>query len=363
MDYTAMDQYWIWLSSVEGLGPKRFYQLMSEYEDARSVWDNVGEQMRFLGKQTYQNLLSARTEQYLYSLFATLDQKGIRAISRLSDFYPSRLTDIYDPPPVLYTKGDPSLLSEERLFAVVGTRRPTHDGKRAAYEISEGLARQGVTVVSGMARGIDTCAHTGALRPEDGRTVAVLGCGVDVVYPPENDKLEREILDRGGCVVSEYTPGAQPLPGNFPQRNRIISGLCPGALIVEAAPGSGAMITANLALDQNRDVFVVPGSIYSNLSIEPNRLLLTGAAPVLSAWDILEHYRWAERSDPGAKKEQVSLTDEERAIVEPLLSEALSFDEIAQKVEFPSNRLNSLLTMLELRGIISKVPGGYYRAK
>lgn len=362
MEYTAMDQYWIWLSSVEGLGVKRFYQLMSEYEDARAVWDNVGPDMEFLGKQVYQNLVAARSEQYLYTLFSRLEALGITALSRLSGSYPQALLSIYDPPPVLYVKGSLDF-SEDKQFAIVGTRTPTADGRRAAAEIAEGLAGTGVTVVSGMARGIDTCAHRGCLNG-GGRTVAVLGCGVDVAYPPENEGLCREIVERGGSVISEYMPGTPPLGQHFPARNRIISGLCPGVLIVEAGKGSGAMITANNALEQDRDVFVVPGSIYAKLSAEPNRLLLEGALPVLSCWEVLEHYRWAERPSANAASGKAqTLSDEERRIVEPLQSEALSFDELSQKIEIPPSKLNSLLTMLELRGIIDKAPGGFYRAR
>ncbi|MDL2205530.1 DNA-processing protein DprA [Eubacteriales bacterium OttesenSCG-928-N13] len=361
MEYTAMDQYWIWLSSIEGLGVKRFYQLLSEYEDARSVWDNVGPQMSYIGKKAYENLRNAKSEQYLYTLFAMLDQKKIHAISRLNDQYPPLLSAIYDPPPVLYVRGETDL-SDEKTFAIVGSRTPTQDGRRAATEIAEGLSQEGIVVVSGMARGIDTCAHQGALK-QHARTIAVLGCEVDIVYPPENDRLMAEIIDNGGSIISEYMPGTPPLGQHFPARNRIITGLCPGTLIVEAAKGSGAMISADNALEQGRDVFVVPGSIYSKLSVEVNRLLLTGALPVIGKWEILEQYRWAERPSQTDNRSNVQLTMEESIIVEPLRSEPLSFEEICQISNFPTAKLNSLLTMLELRGIISKVPGGMYRAK
>ena len=231
------------------------------------------------------------------------------------------------------------------------------------HPFARGLAENGVTVVSGMARGIDSCAHRGALDGH-GPTVAVLGCGVDVVYPPENDRLMAEILDSGGAIVSELTPGAPPVPGNFPARNRIISGLSQGTLIVEGAKVSGAMITVNLALEQGRDVFAVPGSIYSPLSSAPNQMILDGATPVLSPWDILEHYRWGCRPNPDSARPAPApeLDPEEEALVAPLRNEALSFEELAQITGLPAAKLNSHLTMLELRGIIEKVPGGLYRA-
>ena len=369
MDYTAMEQYWIWLSSVDGIGPKRFYHLLSLYEDARSVWDALGgvltppDLRTALGPATLEKLRAARDERCFYSLFDRLERAGIRAVTRLSEGYPPALTGIYDPPPTLYVRGD-CPLDGERMIAVVGSRRCTHDGQRAAREFGKGLAENGVTVVSGMARGIDSCAHRGALDGH-GRTIAVLGCGVDVVYPPENDRLAAEILDSGGAIVSEFVPGTPPAPGNFPARNRIISGLSAGTLLVEGAKASGAMITVNLALEQGRDVFAVPGSIYSPLSSAPNRSILDGATPVLSHWDILEYYRWGKR--PGAASDRkepkpVQLDPEEEAVVAPLQSEALSFEELAAATGLSAAKLNSHLTMLELRGIIEKVPGGLYRA-
>ena len=370
MEYTAMEQYWVWLTSVEGLGPKRFYQLLSLYEDARSVWDALGgiltppDIASTVGPVVMERLRAARDERYFYRLFDRLERGGIRAVSRLSEAYPPALTGIYDPPPTLYVRGD-CPLDGERMLAVVGSRRCTRDGQRAAREFAKGLAENGVTVVSGMARGIDSWAHRGAL---DGHspTIAVLGCGVDVVYPPENDRLAVEILDTGGAIVSEYFPGTPPNAGNFPARNRIISGMTEGTLLVEGARASGAMITVNLALEQGRDVFAVPGSIYSPLSEAPNRMILDGAVPVLSPWDILEHYRWAQRPGEGGSPlrpaKPVELDPEEAALVEPLRLESLSFEELAAATGFSAAKLNSHLTMLELRGIIEKVPGGLYRA-
>ena len=363
MELSSMEQYWVWLSSVEGIGPKRFYQLISIYEDARTVWDNVSDpDMKFLGTAALKNLKAAKDEKYFYSLFTQLEKLNVRAVTRLSDDYPTLLNSIYDPPATLYVLGK-GKLDDEKMFSIVGSRRCTRDGQRAAREFAETLVREGVTIVSGMAHGIDTAAHEGALIGM-GKTIAVLGCGVDVVYPQENDLLYHRILDNGGAVISEYVPGTQPKPGNFPARNRIISGMTDGTLIVEGAERSGAMITVRDALDQNRDVFAVPGSIYSTLSAAPNRLIVEGATPVLSGWDILEHYRWAARPDAkvAAPRNQLQLDPEDDQIVRPLLEQELSFDELANLVDFPIAKLNSHLTMLELRGIIVKVPGGLYRA-
>ena len=369
MDYNVMEQYWVWLSSVEGVGTRRFYQLLSLYEDARSVWDALGgvlapSDMRdALGPAAFENLRKARDEGYFYRLFEKLERRGIRAVTRLSDDYPRALTGIYDPPPTLYVRGEADL-NAPRALAIVGSRRCTRDGQRAAGEFAQVLAENGVAVISGLARGIDSCAHRGALDGH-GCTIGVLGCGVDVAYPPENDRLIAEIIDSGGAVISELRPGSKPAPGNFPARNRIISGMSRGTLLVEAAQASGAMITVNLALEQGRDVFAVPGSIYAPASAAPNRMLLEGAIPALSAWDILEHYRWAGRPGEGAAKKsapKVELDREDEALVAPLRLEALSFEELAAATGFSAAKLNSHLTMLELRGIIEKVPGGMYRA-
>ena len=366
MTLSTMDQYWVWLSSVEGIGPKRFYQLISFYEDARTVWDCIGKDdtnmKKLVGSAVLKKLKEARSEHYFYTLFARMEKLGMQAITRLSDAYPSRLNDIYDPPATLYVLGDCDL-DAEKSFAIVGSRRCTRDGQRAAREFAETLARQDVTIVSGMAHGIDTAAHEGTLIGM-GKTIAVLGCGADVIYPPENEELYHRIIDNGGAVVSEFCPGMQPLPGHFPMRNRIISGLSDGVLLVEGAEKSGAMITVNLATDQNRDIFAVPGSIYSSLSQAPNRLIVEGAIPAVTGWDILEHYRWAQRPDASVSKPntRIQLDPEDDQIVQPLLEQELSFDELANLVDFPVSKLNSHLTMLELRGIIVKVPGGLYRA-
>ncbi|MBQ8110647.1 MAG: DNA-processing protein DprA [Clostridia bacterium] len=367
MDYSPMDQYWIWLSSVEGIGPKRFYQLLTLFEDARGVWDALEGPMlppdlKLVGPKALQELRTARDAGYFYRLFERLERLGIRAVTRLDDDYPADLASICDPPPTLFIRGE-CPLDGPRQLAVVGSRKCTYDGQRAAREFGKGLAENGVTVISGMARGIDSCAHIGALDG-GGKTIAVLGCGVDTAYPPENEELMARIIDSGGAVVSEYRPGTPPVPGNFPARNRIISGLARGALLVEGAKASGAMITVNLALEQGRDVFAIPGGIYSPLSSAPNQMILEGATPVLSHWDILETYGWAQRPGPSAAQsgKRVELDEQERALVEPLRFEPLSFEELISVTGLSAAKLNSHLTMLELRGIIVKVPGGLYRS-
>lgn len=361
MDYSPMEQYYIWLASVEGMTPTRFYRLLTQFGDARQVWEDAAAAARLLPEKPASALLAARNQHRFYSLFNRIEGMDCQVITRLSDHYPALLTQIYDPPPLLYLRGALAL-GREKQIAVVGSRRASRDGRRAAQEIACGLAREGVCVVSGLARGVDTCAHVGALEGE-GPTIAVLGCGVDVVYPPENGALLQRILETGGTVVSEYPPGTPPYASNFPARNRIISGLCPGVLMVEGRKNSGAMITVSQAAAEGRDVFALPGSIYAPMSEGPNQLLLDGAAPVVSHWDILEYYRWGQRG--GVEKPaqaQPELDEDEKKLVEPLRIEEKSFDELANVTGFNSAKLNSLLTILELRGIIKKSPGRMYRA-
>ncbi len=362
MEYSAQEQYWIWLSSIEGIGPRRFYQLLSLFPTPRAVWENIRDsKLKCIGPKAHAALIKARDEQYFYQLFAKLETNGIKALVRNSDSYPDRLSRIVDAPPTLYVKGEADLNSP-RMFAIVGSRRCTRDGVRAATEFAEKLSREDVTVVSGLAAGIDSAAHTGAVNAK-APTIAVLGCGPDIVYPPENLRLYGSILDNGGAIVSEYLPGMPPISSNFPARNRIISGMSKGVLIVEGAKRSGAMITVGYAADQGRDVFAVPGSIYSPLSATPNQLIVDGAVPTISAWDILEYYRWAERPDENSpKKPAVELSEDEKKLVDALHEQSLTMSELCNITGFSAQQANSLLTILELRGIIEKQPGGEYKA-
>lgn len=359
--YTREQQYWIWLSSVEGMDARRFDQLLDTFENPQAVWENESVKPLALGAQAARALQRARSSAYFDGLFEAMERAQVRAVTRLDPEYPQLLLATDDAPPTLFVRGRHQL-NDERTFAIVGTRQCTRDGARAASEIAQQLALEGVTVVSGMARGIDTRAQVGCLAVKR-RTVAVLGCGVDVVYPPENGQVMEGILECGGSIISEYPLGVAPLAHHFPARNRIISGMCAGVLLVEGAKASGGMITVNYAQDQGREVFAVPGSIYAPQSYSPNRLIQSGATPVLSPWDILEAMRWGVRPSVARQQEkgELMVNEEERQVVEPLINEELSFGELARKTNFSVQKLNSLLTTLELRGIIKRVPGNLYR--
>lgn len=360
MVYTDMERAWIWLANVPGIGDTGFYRLLSAAGDAREVYDDPSIVRSLLSERQYKSLLEARGGTKLDDFFAAMEKCGVIAVTRVSDGYPECLTSITDPPSTLYMLGNTEI-PQEKLFSVVGSRACTSEGRMTAHDFSKALAENGVTVVSGMAEGIDAAAAEGALDGH-GSTVAVLGCGPDIVYPRINERLYRRILEEGGLILSEHPVGVGPQKGFFPRRNRIISGMSEGILIVEGDERSGARITANLALEQGKEVFAVPGSIYSPRSKTPNELIATGAYCALSAWDILETMRWGERpSKRTERKPAVQLTDDEQKIIDAVTAEALSYEELAEKTRLEAGVLSPLLTTLELRGLLTQLPGGLYR--
>lgn len=359
--YTRDEMFWIWLSSIEGIGPKRFYELVGLFGSPAEIWAASSKELEglsFLGSKTKSNLISAKKDEYIEKLFRHLEKKQIRGISRISPYYPQDLSHIFDPPPVLFVKGNPDGLTMPKNIAIVGSRRCTHYGLEVAEKLACELGHLGISIVSGMARGIDTSAHKGCLAA-GGVTIAVLGCGVDVIYPPENNRVYEDIMKKG-VLVSEYLPGTLPLAQHFPARNRIISGISSGVVVIEAAEKSGAMITVDFALEQGREVFAVPGNINSKYSVGPNRLLKEGARLVTDVYDIIEELNWGSRETiqkSESRNEVLQLDLFEHKIVELLEEGDLTYDEFVNKTGFPIQKLNSLLTMLELRGIIKQLPG------
>ena len=293
-----------------------------------------------------------------------IDKYQVRVITFDDGDYPHSLRTIFDPPPIIYLKGTP-LQSHEIFVAVVGSRRASTYGRTVAEQLCRELAVKGVTVVSGMARGIDSAAHRGALQG-GGRTVAVLGCGVNVIYPPENQRLYHEILEHG-TVLSEYPLHTRPDRGNFPARNRIISGMSLGTVVVEAGARSGALITADTALEQGRDVFAVPGNITSASSQGANRLIKQGAMLIEHADDVLNalpleisrEIGLLQPELPFEKKEPVlpSLSQEEQHILACLESQPLHIDEITVRSQLPSGKVSATLMMLEMKNLIRQMTG------
>lgn len=281
-----------------------------------------------------------------------MDNKTIRIIKRGGSEYPPELENIHDPPMVLHVNGEPLDNLIPRV-AIVGSRKCSAYGRAIAEELAEDLSAEGVTIVSGLARGIDTAAHRGALR--HGRTIGILGCGADQVYPPENHELYKEI-PHAGAIISEYPNGTAPLPRNFPARNRIISGISLGVVIVEAALQSGALITADLALEQGREVMVVPGHAKSPTSQGCHRLLKAGAALVDSAADIMEVLGFDlenQISRPG-----VVLSDDEVQLLELIDFEPTVIDAIAGRSTETIAKVAGILLQLEIKGYLRKGVGG-----
>lgn len=348
--------YWLGLHTTSGVGNRRTIALVEHFGSARQAWRADEVQLQASGILTgaaRQNILARREQTDLAALAASWRRRGIEFCTLRDAVYPPPLTAIYDPPAVLYYRG--RLPAWDKAIAVVGTRRCSTAGRRTAIKLAADLAAAAVVVVSGAARGIDTAAHQGALTA--GATVAVLGCGVDVAYPPENRALLQEIT-RSGAVLSEFPPGTRPAPGQFPVRNRIISGLCRGVLVVEAAEKSGALITADCALEQGRDVFAVPGGVFADRSRGANNLIKQGAKLVDSAADILDEYGWRATAAPAAAP---VLSPDERLVYDAVRADvAVTLDDIAAQTSLPVSRAACVLLQLELQGLVQQQPGQQY---
>jgi DNA processing protein len=272
--------------------------------------------------------------------------------------YPQILRQIVDPPALIYGYGD---LPEGPALAIVGTRHPKDFGKAFTEQLAQELVAAGLVIISGLARGIDTAAHRGALNG-GGKTLAILGCGIDQVYPPENATLYRQIIEQG-TLISEYPPGSEPLPGHFPGRNRIISGLSKGTLVIEASRDSGSLITAEFALEQGREVMAVPGGIDRKTSYGPNILIKQGAHPITEATDILEIlgvHRNSKKSLPNARDTVLQLPGQTGAVLSKLDLTPRHCDELASESGLTAMELSAILLHLELQGYAEKLPGGRY---
>ena len=278
---------------------------------------------------------------------------GCKVVDCTSAGYPPLLREIADRPPYLYVQGN--LIDADPAIAVVGSRRASSYGLLNTGRLAAELAAQGVAIVSGMARGVDAAAHRGALQ-QGGRTIGVLGCGVDVVYPQENRRLFAEMKEKA-VLISEFPLGTLPLPENFPRRNRIISGLSRGVLVVEAAEGSGSLITAQYALEQGRDVFAIPGNINCHGSRGTNRLIKQGAKLVESVADILEELPQAVPNNLAAAPAPAGLAPEEAAILSLLAREPLHIDDVIASSALTVGEVSAILLRLELKGVISQLPG------
>lgn len=326
--------------------PDRLKQHAAELEALRLPWRSIAEEL---------------TSYEMQKKMKRFQEKRIDIVTVLDGRYPELLREIAQPPWVLYVVGDASLLSEPAL-AIVGTRHPSHYGKTVARKLAYQLAKRRWVVVSGMAIGIDSEAHLGALEAE-GKTIAVLGSGVDVIYPKSGRDIYRQIVERG-AVVSEFPPGTRPRPGHFPQRNRIISGLSRGSVIVEAEEKSGSLITAEASLEQNRDVFAIPGPITSRKSVGPHRLIQQGAKCVTTLEDILEEYPDVPPQLEGAadalKEQTAPLTAEEAAVLVHIEAEPVHIDVLVTRTELSLAELHPILLSLQVKQLIKQLPGSQF---
>lgn len=354
--------YWVALSMAAGIGPIRFQRLLQICGDVRAAWGASDLDMAAAGleRRTIESLKRLRGTVSPAAALESLHRAGIVALTIADENYPSNLREVVDPPVVLFARGC-ILPTDTSAVALIGTRRATQYGRAVAARLAADLAGAGVTVVSGLARGVDTVAH-GAAVHAGGRTLAVLGNGLDTVYPPENGPLARHIVDCGaGAVVSEFAPGVPPDAVNFPRRNRIIAGLSRITIIIEAGERSGALITADFALEQGRDVMVVPGPIFSPQSVGTNALLKQGAMPVTGVEDILAALGGDTRTGRIEVARQLPiLTAPESAIWDALGPEPHHVDELARTLKLRSNEVSATLAMLEMKGLARQVGSMVY---
>jgi len=364
--------YWLALALTQGLGPTRIKKLIEHFGTAESVFHASLTELEATGMRAVsaQSLATGKSLELAQQECVKAAEVGAKIISLSDPEYPSRLKEIYDPPVILFVKGNVEVLAQPGI-AMVGTRHPTPYGSGMAERLSTDLAARGLVIISGMARGIDTASHRGAIAAK-GKTVAVLGTGIDVMYPKENTRLAEQIVALGGALISEFPVGTFPAPQNFPIRNRIISGMSAGVLVVEAAEYSGTRITSRCALEQNRDVYAVPGNVTNKNSWGPNTLIKQGAKLVATWEDVWEELpadiqaALSSMQNESPEPETASLfPDDVTSPHEKKILRLLKADEsthIDQLVEVLENEMSSseifaALFELELNGKIRQLPG------
>jgi DNA processing protein len=350
--------YWVAFHHVPYIGPARLRRLLEHFGSLTVAWAATEPELRrCLEERALRALLQTRRELDLASIMATLEHDGVRIATPVDVTYPALLQEIGAPPPVLYYRGE--LLETDRMsVAIVGTRRVTAYGRDMAARIAGDLARAGVTIVSGLARGVDGVAHQAALDA-GGRTIAVLGSGVKRVYPPEHRNLARRIAEQG-AVVSDYLPDTPPDGVNFPPRNRIISGLSLGVVVIEAPDRSGALITVDFAADHGRDVFAVPGPATAANSAGCNRIIREGARLVRNAEDILEDLQIVRRHEAIAIQQALPMSEDDRRLLAVLSSEPQHIDDLAMLSDSTVADTSARLMTLELQGLVRNAGAQHY---
>jgi DNA processing protein len=370
----SADAYWLALRRVRGVGPRVYHLMMEKFGGPEAVFRAHPDEIATIGvsRQTAQNVADFRDFDAAEKELCELPKIGARLVRWSDDDYPPNLRHIADPPPYLFVRGD-APITDPNCVAIVGARAASDGGRRMAQRLGMELAAKGFTVVSGLARGIDGEAHQGALDG-GGRTIAVMGCGIDVIYPAEHRKLADAIVEKGGALMTELPVGTQPLADNFPTRNRILSGLALGVVVVEAAEKSGSLISARMALEQNRQVFAVPGSPLSGKARGSNRLLKEGAKLVECVEDVIEELtpqltkpsvladKIGQEPSP-ARVDYAAPTGQDDAVDAKALldilkqDEKLHIDSLIDASGLKTQIVLRLLLELELRGLVAQHPG------
>jgi DNA processing protein len=354
-------RYWIGFTLVKGIGAVRFQRLLERFGDAKSAWDAAPAELAEAGLslKLIERLIAVREKVDLARIWDQIQKKEIHVLTWLDETYPQRLKEIEQPPPVLYVRGE--LMPEDTwAVAIVGTRRVTPYGRQVTEEVASFLAANGINVVSGLARGVDAIAHNAALKA-GGRTLAVLGSGVDRIYPPENRALAEKIFGHG-AVLSDYAPGTPPESSNFPPRNRIISGLSMAVVVIEAGETSGALITAEFAAEQGREIFAVPGNILAPQSKGTNKLIQQGALPLLSVDDIMQALNLTRVGQHKAARKVLPADEIEAKLLTAIGEEPLHVDEIRNQTGLPVEKVSATLVMMELKGMVRQVGNMHYVA-
>ena len=360
---------WLALRRVAGIGDVLYRRLLEKFGSPHAVFAATEPELFSVEGIRHQTVRSMRTEVSTTVIdreFNRLEQNGVHIVTIHDRDYPERLKQIHDPPPLLFLKGE--LLPEDhQSIAIVGSRKCSEYGRTMAHRISQELALRGFTIISGLARGVDASAHEGALNA-GGRTLGILGCGLDVNYPPQHDRLKEAILKQG-AVISEFSMGTAPEPNNFPKRNRVIAGMSLGVIIVEAAQKSGALVTAACALEQGREVFAVPGPVGSKTSVGTHQLIKQGAKLVESVEDVLDELqgsietsimRRPVQSIPAGPVRFQSLNPKEKEVYSILSQGPQHVDALTVQTQLSASKLAGLLLQLELKGAIKQLAGQRY---
>jgi DNA processing protein len=361
--------YWLAFSKMSGagLGIVKTRTLYEHFGSLKEVWNTPIEELRQLTWMSFemtQAFKEARKNIDPETLLLEVRATGVRAYHLFDPRFPANLREMHDPPFVIFALGNLSLENLPCPVGVVGTRTPTTYGEKLTKEVAKGLAENGATVVSGMAVGVDSFGHWAAIKG-GGRTVAVLATGVDICYPSSNKHLYQELIEgEHSCVISEYFPGTKAERWSFPARNRILAGLSQAVAVIEAGDDSGSLITANMAFDMNREVFAVPGRVDSPMSKGTNKLIASNKAHLITSHiDIMETMRWAKARTADSVPMMVQLYGREREIYELIATEPRQFESLAEYTGLSAGELSATLTMLELAGIVIRLPGDWYECE